>query len=144
MSDVSFVRTEMLQEREPPIGQRGLIKWFRENMFSTIPNAILSILSVWAIYFVLSHILPWVFQSSWNANSLKECRANIVEAYGEGATGGCWAVIRERFPQLMYGFSPQDQRWRPNLAFIGMFIAIAPVLFARFPRKMILSLWAPF
>ena len=137
MSDVSFVRTEMLQEREPPIGQRGLIKWFRENMFSTIPNAILSILSVWAIYFVLSHILPWVFQSSWNANSLKECRANIVEAYGEGATGACWAVIRERFPQLMYGFYPQEMRWRPNLAFIGMFVAIAPVLFDRFPRKMI-------
>lgn len=137
MTDVSFVRTEMLQEREPPIGQQGLIKWFRENMFSSIPNTILSIAAVWGIYFVLSHILPWVFQSSWNASSLRECRANIIEAYGEGTTGACWAVIHERFPQLMYGFYPQELRWRPNLAFIGMFIAIAPILFDKLPRKMI-------
>ena len=137
MSDVSFVRTVMLEEKAPPIGQQGLIKWFRENMFSTIPNTILSILSIWAIYFVLSHILPWVFQSSWNASSLKECRADIVEAYGEGATGACWAVIRERFPQLIYGFYPQELRWRLDFAFVGMLLAIAPVLFDRFPRKMV-------
>ncbi len=137
MSNVSFVRTEMLQEREPPLGQQGLIKWFRENMFSTIPNAILSIVSVWAIYFVLSHILPWVFQSSWNANSLTECRAHIAEKYGEGTEGACWAVIRERFPQLMYGFYPQELRWRADLTFIGMFVALAPVLFDKLPRKMI-------
>ncbi len=137
MTDLSFVRTEMLQEKEPPVGQQGLIKWFRENMFSSIPNTILSIAAVWGIYFVLSHILPWVFQSSWNASSLKECRANIIADYGEGTTGACWAVIRERFPQLIYGFYPQELRWRPNLAFIGMLIAIAPVLFDKLPRKMI-------
>jgi general L-amino acid transport system permease protein len=137
MSDVSFVRTEMLPERTPPVGQQGLIKWFRENMFSSIPNSILSIVAMWAIYAVLSHILPWVFQSSWNASSLTECRANIVAEYGEGTSGACWAVIHERFPQLIYGFYPQELRWRPDLAFIGMLIALAPVLFDKLPRKMI-------
>ncbi len=137
MSDVSFVRTEMLPERTPPVGQQGLIKWFRENMFSSIPNSILSIVAMWAIYAVLSHILPWVFQSSWNASSLKECRANIVAEYGEGTSGACWGVIHERVPQLIYGFYPQELRWRPDLAFIGMLIALAPVLFDKLPRKMI-------
>ncbi len=136
MTNVSFVRTEMLAEKAPPVSQKGLVKWFRENMFSNIPNSILSLAAIWAVYFVLSHILPWVFQSSWNASSLKECRANIVTAYGEGATGACWAVIHERFPQLIYGFYPQELRWRPNLAFIGMLVAIAPVLFDKLPKKM--------
>ena len=136
MSDVSYVRTVMLEEQAPPASQTGLIKWFRENMFSSIPNSILSIAALWAIYFVLSHILPWVFQSSWNASSLKECRASIAETYGEGTAGACWAVIRERFPQMIYGFYPQELRWRPDLAFVGMLVAIAPVLFDKLPRKM--------
>ncbi len=137
MSDVSYVRTEMLPEKAPPVGQQGLIKWFRENMFSSIPNSILSILAIWAIYAVLSHILPWVFQSSWNASSLTECRANIVAEYGEGATGACWAVVNERFPQLIYGFYPQELRWRLDLAFVGMLVALAPVLFDKLPKKML-------
>lgn len=137
MSDVSFVRTIMLEEQEPPIGQQGMIKWFRENMFSSIPNSILSIVALWAIYFVLSHLLPWIFQSSWNAGSLKECRANIAAAYGEGTSGACWAVIRERYIQLIYGFYPSESYWRPNLAFVGMLVALAPVLFDGVPKKLL-------
>jgi len=137
MSDVSFVRTEMLQEKAPPVGQRGLIKWFRENMFSSIPNAILSIAAVWGVYFVLSHILPWVFQSSWNSGSLKECRVFIAETYGEGTTGACWAVINERWRQLLFGFYPRELYWRPVAALILMFVAMSPVLFAKVPRKVL-------
>jgi general L-amino acid transport system permease protein len=127
----------MLHEKAPPASQQGIIKWFRENMFSSIPNAILSILAIWGLYTLLSHTMPWVFQSSWNAGSLKECRANIIAEYGEGTRGACWAVIKERFPQLIYGFYPSELRWRPNLAFVGMLVALSPILFDKLPRKMI-------
>ena len=136
-SNASYVRTEMLGEKPAPVGQTGIIRWFRENLFSSIPNAIMSLVALWMIYLVLSHVLPWIFQSSWNANSLKECRAAIKEAYGEGTHGACWAVIRERFLQLIYGFYPSELYWRPNLAFIGMLVALAPILFNKLPRKML-------
>jgi len=136
MADVSYVRTKMLEEKAPPASQAGVIKWLRENLFSSVPNAILSILAIWSIYYTLSHVLPWVFQSSWTATSLRECRANIAASFGDGTHGACWAVIRERFLQLIYGFYPSDSYWRPNLAFIGMLVALAPVLFDRIPRKM--------
>jgi general L-amino acid transport system permease protein len=137
MTDVLFVRTEMLPEKDPPLGQSGLIKWLRENLFSSIPNAIMSIAAIWAIYFMLNQILPWVFQSSWTATSLRECREAISANYGAGTEGACWAVINERFLQLIFGFYPKDLYWRPILTFILMLVAIAPVLFDKLPRKMI-------
>jgi general L-amino acid transport system permease protein len=145
MANQSFVRTEMLGEKHPPASQTGIIKWLRENMFSSIPNAILTVLALWAIYTVLSHILPWVFQSSWSAVSLKTCRVAIIETYGEGTTGACWAVIRERWPQLLFGFYPKTLYMRPVLAFVLLLVAISPILFAAVPRKvMLFSITYPF
>ncbi|GHA50043.1 amino acid ABC transporter permease [Amylibacter ulvae] len=137
MSNISYVRTEMLQEKAPPVTQTGIVKWVRENLFSSVSNSVLTLLALWLLYTLLSHVLPWVFQSSWSANSLTECRSAIAAAYGEGTHGACWAVIRERFFQLIYGFYPPELYWRPNLAFILMLVALAPVLFDKLPRKML-------
>lgn len=137
MSDRSFVRTKMLEEKAPPTSQVGIIKWLGENLFSSVFNTVLTIAVLFMMFTVLSEILPWVFQSSWNASSLRECRANIEEAYGEGTHGACWAVIHERYRQLIYGFYPVELRWRINLAFILMFVAISPILFTQVPRKLI-------
>ncbi|MXU66416.1 amino acid ABC transporter permease [Oceanomicrobium pacificus] len=127
--DMSYVRTEMLPEQEPPRSQTGAAKWLRENLFSGWINTILTILSLAFIALVLHEFLPWIFDSTWNANSLSECR--------EIAPGACWAVIKERWPQLLYGFYPEELRWRVNLSFVLMLVAIAPVLFTGVPRKLL-------
>ncbi|PIB23921.1 amino acid ABC transporter permease [Amylibacter kogurei] len=137
MSKLSYVRTEMLPEQAPPVAQAGIVKWLRENLFSSIPNSILTLASLAFLYVILSHVLPWMFQSSWTANSLSECRSMIAAAYGEGTHGACWAVIRERFLQLVFGFYPAELYWRPIVAFILMLVALAPVLFDKLPRKML-------
>lgn len=137
MANQSFVRTEMLGEKRPPASQVGIVSWFKTNLFSSVPNIILSLMALWAIYTVLSHILPWIFISSWSAESLKGCRADIIESYGEGASGACWAVIRERWPQLLFGFYPKELYWRPVLAMVFLMVALSPVLFAAVPRKVL-------
>ena len=145
MTNQSYVRTEMLGEKPPPASQVGIVKWLMANLFSSIPNAIMTILSIWAVYYVLSGILPWIFQSSWSANSLTACRAAISEAYGPHAEGACWAVIRERWPQLLFGFYPKELYWRPVLALILMLVALSPILFQSVPRKLLLfSMIYPF
>ena len=138
MTDLSYVRTEMLPEQEPPSGETGLIKWMRANLFSSITNSILTLLALFFVYRALSGLLPWMFQSSWNATSLGQCRDAITATYGEGVTGACWAVIRERYQQLLFGFYPKELYWRPILAFVLMLVAVAPVLFAGVPRKMLM------
>ncbi len=146
-NDQSYVRTEMLTEQSPPSTNVGIIGWVRANLFSSPLNIFLSLLAIYAIYSVLVFILPWVFGGVWNATSLTECRIVIAEAIGDSnhAARACWGVIHERFWQLMYGFYPSDKYWRPNLALIMLFVAIAPVLFNGLPKKMLLiSLAFPF
>ncbi|TCP40459.1 amino acid ABC transporter permease [Rhodovulum marinum] len=141
----AYVRDTMLPEQAPPATSVGVLGWMRANLFSNWFNAILTLLSVAFIYQVLAAILPWVFQSSWTANSLNECRAQIDAAYGPHAEGACWAVIRERYLQLIFGFYPSELYWRPILAFALTLAALGPVLFTALPRKMLwLSVAAPF
>lgn len=144
-NDQSYVRTEMLGEKPPPSSNAGIIGWMRTNLFSSWLNIILSLLAIFAVYSVLAALLPWIFGGIWNANSLTECRAKLFEIHGESTNRACWGVIRERFWQLMYGFYPTDlgpswlpAYWRPNLAMIMLFAAVAPVLFNGLPKKMLL------
>ena len=137
MTDVSYVRSEMLSEKEAPASTVGPVHWVRENLFNGWVNSVLTVLVIYFIYSLLAGILPWIFQSSWTANSLKECREVISLAYGEHTEGACWAVIRERYLQLIYGFYPAESYWRINLAFVGLLAALAPILFAEISRKML-------
>jgi general L-amino acid transport system permease protein len=149
----SYVRTEMLQEKAPPLTNVGVIGWMRKNLFANIKDTVLTLAALAIIYVVLSGLLPWVFGGIWNASSLTECRAIIKEAYpGEHVSRACWGVIHERFWQLMYGFYPTDlgpswlpAYWRPNLALLLLFVSIAPILFNGLPKKMLLiSVTYPF
>ncbi len=138
---VSFVRTEMLPEKAPPITSIGPIAWARENLFSGPINTIITLLSLAFIYLILSILLPWMFSNTWSATSLRECR----EMTGTDHGSACWGVIRERWEQILFGFYPQEERWRPILALVLLIVAIAPILFTAVPRKVLwLSAIYPF
>lgn len=134
---VSFVRETMIPEQDPPVTERGAIKWLRENLFSSWMNAILTVLALVFIYWVLSKTLGWLVYGIWDAGSLSECREIRDGLYGEGAEVACWAVLTERWNQLLFGFYPRELYWRPILALIVFGTAIAPVLFDGLPRKML-------
>lgn len=140
-----FVRSQMIDPREPPSGAQGPVRWMRENLFSSPLNSVLTVLGGLAILWLAMGIVPWLMHSVWNAKSLTECRDIIAQTWGPEATGACWAMVRERWHQYTYGFYPMDQYWRPNLAFVLMLVALAPVLFLSLPRKLMLfSLSFPF
>jgi general L-amino acid transport system permease protein len=135
----TFIRTEMLPPEAPPARDAGAVKWLRENLFSGPLNTILTLLGLFILYWGLSGLLPWIFGGVWNAGSLGECR-DIIAARtgGDGTEAACWAMIRERWHQYLFGFYPSNLYWRPTLAFGLLFVALAPVLFSQFPRKMFL------
>ena len=124
---VAFVRDTQIPPSPPPAAETGAIKWVRENLFSGPMNTILTLVSLFVIFLVLQGIVPWIWNSTWNANSLAECR--------EMNTGACFAVINERWPQFFFGFYPSTEYWRPLVTFILLFPALAPVLFDKVPRK---------
>ena len=146
----SYVRTEMLSEQSPPITAAGPVKWIRENLASSIPNALMTIISVYVVYFVLSHTLGWMVGGIWDAGSLSECReirnARIAGGdWAEGTSVACWAVLSDRWHQLLFGFYPSEFYWRPAVALLVFGGALLPVLFESVSRKMLfLTLAAPF
>ena len=131
--NISFVRTEQLPQLPPPASAAGPVKWARENLFNGVTGSILTVLSLIVIYMLLAGFLPWLFGGVWNTSSLAECREVL-----QGRTGGCFSVLTERVNQLLFGFKyPVDLYWRPALAFVLLFVAVAPVLFNKLPRQML-------
>jgi general L-amino acid transport system permease protein len=136
MSDqsIAFVRHETLPPSPPPASETGIVKWMRENLFSSVTNTILTLAALYAIYSILSGSMPWILGGIWQAPSLQACREILA-----GDSAGCFAVLTERWHQLIFGFKyPQEAYWRPTLAFVLLIVAVAPVLFANLPRRMLL------
>ncbi|EEB86006.1 amino acid ABC transporter permease [Roseobacter sp. GAI101] len=138
---VTFVRDTMLPQAAPPSTAQGPVKWMRDSLFSSIPYTILTIAALYAIFVLLSGFLPWLLGGVWTTSNIRECREVL-----DGARGGCFSVLAERWNQLLFGIAyPQDGYWRPTLAFILLFVAVSPVLFAAVPRKLlIVTLLYPF
>jgi general L-amino acid transport system permease protein len=154
MSDISFVRTDMLEEQEPPASTVGAMGWARANLFSGWFNSILTVLALFFVVKLLLGIVPWVWSPTWNATSLANCREILHDLGREGHMGGaCWGVINERWEQLLFGFYPNgsaegssDLRWRPVLTFLLLGVALAPVLYAErvHPKLVWFSVAFPF
>ncbi len=136
-----FVRQQMLAPAAPPLTAAGPLRWMKENLFSSPLNAFLTIMGILLLYLLASSAAPWLLNSVWTANSLGECREIVIASAGEGATGACWAMVRERWHQFLFGFYPSDLYWRPTLALALLFVALAPVLFTGAPRSL---LWITF
>ncbi|TVS04125.1 MAG: amino acid ABC transporter permease [Rhodobacteraceae bacterium] len=129
---IAYVRDTMIPEQAPPLTESGAIKWLRENLFSGWFNTVLTLLSLAVIWWSLAAIGPWLVNTVWNAGSLSECRRIL-----DGTEGACFAVINDRWHQLLFGFYPSDLYWRPVLALVLLFVALAPILFTGLPRKML-------
>ena len=132
-TSVAFVRTESIPPSPPPAAEQGIVKWLRDNLFSSVTNGVLTLLAIVAIYYVLALILPWIFNGVWDTSSRRECLDRL-----DGAIGGCFSVLAERWHQLIFGRYPIDSYWRPILTFLLLIVAIAPVLFSSVPRKLLI------
>ncbi len=117
----------------PPAATTGVLGWLRQNLFSSISNTILTILTVYLLVTYIPPMVDWLFLSSVGvAESRAACR--------EIASGACWAVVTARIDQFVFFQYPDAERWRPVVAFIGLFAFLYPILFddAKFRRQFLI------
>jgi len=133
--NIAFVRKEMLPQQEPPVTETGVLGWIKKNLFPDVLNSILTLVAIFFLYQIISGAWPWFANGVWGTQSLAECREIL-----QGQTGACFSVLTERWNQLLFGFQyPEEEYWRPALAFILLFVAAAPLLFAMYvPRKVLI------
>jgi len=115
-----------LPDLPPPTTNVGIVGWLRANLFPSASNTLLTLLAIYIIYLVFVPAVSWVFiNSNWIGDSREACTSG----------GACWVFILARFDQFMYGFYPESEYWRVNLAFAILVVLLVLLNIKAVPRK---------
>ena len=120
----------------PPQGLWAPLSWAKSNLFDTVPNAILTLLSLWLLWEVLPPLLSWgLFNATWGSpdGTASACR---------DSGGACWALMGEKNRLMLFGVYPYDQHWRPALATAIVIALLATSALRRFWRPALAYGWA--
>ncbi|MCC5611109.1 amino acid ABC transporter permease [Nostoc sp. CHAB 5834] len=121
--------------RAAPPSTLGVQGWVRQNMFSSIPNALVTVLGIWIVYAFFDTILTWaVGNAVWEADNRRQC-LDLV-----GRSGACWPGVIAWIPNLIYGLYPKDQVWRINLAGVILLLWALPLWLPRVQSKVQIGL----
>jgi general L-amino acid transport system permease protein len=131
-SSVAYVRTAPAAPLEPPMAERGAVRWVRENLFSSVFNSVLTVLVIVLLFWVVPPLLKFlVFDAVWSGTDREACLATPARP----EVGACWAFIRAWFPFFVYGPYPVDERWRVDVFFALLAFGIGWLLWLDAPRR---------
>jgi general L-amino acid transport system permease protein len=112
----------------PPVRARTPLEWLRENLFSSVGNTLTTILCIAFLAWALPPLIRWLFiDAVWTGEDRRACL--VPDA------GACWAFVKAKFGQFIYGRYPLDQRWRVDLAAILLLAGLVPLAIPRLPYK---------
>lgn len=102
------------------------LAWLRARLFSSPLNAALTLACLALLCWTVPPALDWlIFSADFAGESREDCAGG----------GACWVFVEARIGQFLYGFYPEDERWRVNLAFALLTLACLPFALPRFPAK---------
>ncbi|MEA2898925.1 MAG: ral L-amino acid transport system permease protein [Bradyrhizobium sp.] len=134
MSDIApvFVRQELVPERPAPIKTTGFVGFLRTRLFNSPTNVLITIVSALLLWFtIIPSVKFLLIDAVWSGKDRNAC---LAENAGH-AVGACWPYIQAKFTQFIYGFYPEQERWRVNLLFILSGLLLLPLLIPRLPAK---------
>ncbi len=128
---ISFYRTEMLPPKPPPPATTGVLGWMRENLFSNWWNTLLTFIGLYIIWLIASNFVQFaILDAVWEGKDRNACLPKDgVEV------GACWAFVRARFNQFMFGFYPVVEQWRVKLTYVVGIVLLVPMLIPAVPYK---------
>ncbi len=128
----AFVRQQLIDPKTPPLLSVGIPAWLREKLFSSIFNAVVTLLSVVVLVALIWPAVKFMLiDAVWQGTSRTDCLAETVGR----PVGACWPFIAAKFGQFMYGFYPGDQVWRVNLTYAIGVALLVPLMIPRVPYK---------
>jgi general L-amino acid transport system permease protein len=109
-----------------PSNSVGVVGWLKRNLFSGPINSIATLVIAAALIYFMGPFLKWAFiDADWIGTSREACSSG----------GACWVFITNRIDQFMYGFYPETEYWRINVAVILFAACIIYLLIDKTPRK---------
>ncbi|ESR23342.1 amino acid ABC transporter permease [Lutibaculum baratangense] len=132
--DRFFVREQMVEAMPPPGVRRGAGDWFRRNLFSSVPNGIMTILALLFLAWSIPPLIQWAFiDAVWEGTNREACLGPDV--------GACWAFVKAKFGQFIYGRYPIGERWRVDLVFLLLAAGLVPMAIPSAPYKALNALF---
>jgi len=118
---------------KPPATSVGVIGWFRQNLFSSWHNGLLTLLGFYLVYLIFVPIIDWaLLNADWVGQTRDDCDSG----------GACWVFIGVRIDQFMYGFYPGTEYWRVNTAGGLLALTLALLMLPRVPYKAWIGMFA--
>jgi general L-amino acid transport system permease protein len=100
--------------------------WLRAKLFSSPGDAALTVGCLAFLWWSVPPALDWlIFSANFAGQSRADCTGG----------GACWVFVEARIGQFLYGFYPEGERWRVDLAFALLAAACLPLVWLRFPAK---------
>ena len=128
----SYVTRALTEAEPPPAARAGGAVAIGSRLLNRPFNAALTAVSAVLVVLVLWPAARFLFVDAiWDGASRVDC---LSETVGH-AVGACWPFIKAKFPQLMYGFYPESERWRVNVTYAVGVILLVPLLIPRVPYK---------
>jgi general L-amino acid transport system permease protein len=111
---------------------RGGFTFVRSHLFDTPLNAVLTIFVGATVALLLWPAVKFLLVDAvWEGASRLDCLPQTVGR----EVGACWPFIGAKLPQLMYGFYPEEERWRVDLTYVLGAMLLIPLLIPRLPCK---------
>jgi len=128
MTDIGFVRSEIVEARPAPVRTSGVAAWLRKNLFATPLDSVLTVLGVAFLLWVVPPLYGFFFGNAVPpGGTVEQCRMENA--------GACWAYIAAEMNFFIYGFYPATEFWRPNLVFALGALLLTPMLIPKLPYK---------
>lgn len=132
VAQINFVRKTTLEPQPPPTSMTGAVGWLRENLFSTPFNIGLTILIALFLAWIIPDMLRFlVFDAVWSGVDREACLITAERP----VVGACWPFAFERLPYFIYGSYPIAERWRVDIFFVILAVAIVWLLWLNAPRR---------
>ena len=135
---LTFVRDEMLPAVAPPAGADRRRSAGRARTCSpSWLNSILTILSVAGLWWLVAAHPALVHPLGLERQLAHRMPRDHPATWGEGVSRRLLRGHPRALEAVPLRLLPEHLYWRPTLAFVLMFVALAPILVAELPRKLL-------
>jgi general L-amino acid transport system permease protein len=132
MLESAYIRRSLAEPEPPPMARQGSVALMRTRLFDRPSNVALTLISAAIVVVLLWPAVRFLFINAvWDGASRVDC---LPETVGR-EVGACWPFIKAKLPQLMYGFYPEDERWRVDITYALGVMLLVPLLVPRMPGK---------
>ncbi len=128
MTDIGYVRTDLVDARPAPNRTSGPVAWLRKNLFATPADSVLTVLGALFLLWVVPPLYGFFFGNAVGpGGTVEQCRMENA--------GACWAYIAAEMEFFIYGFYDIPEQWRPNIVFALGALLLVPLLIPKMPFK---------